>query len=230
VPRGAGHRPPPGAAEEVDALVLSCVDVNNDRIVRVLTAQDVLVPAVARHNRRASTKRPAHRVQPLTRITAHLGGRPGDDLVPLLNVATTHPFAVVKGDLLRFALASTMAEVVLCTLPDFAAEPGLHDLLARAWTWLDTPSHAPREDLLLLFELRALTLAGALPPIPDLPGLDDGARATLDAWSSGQWRPLAPRDTRGVAACLEGLIADASGRQLRSRAFLDDVLRDLPPA
>ena len=225
--RGAGGRALARDAREVDALVLSCVDARDDRVVRLLTSDDALLAAIGRQQRRAGSRRTEERLQPLTRIRAHVSDRPGDDLALLQGVATTHAFATVKADLVRFALASTMAEVILATVPDGASEPGLHDLLARAWTWLDTPAHGPSEDVLLLFELRALTLAGALPPVADLPGIDDRARVTLAAWLEGIWRPLAPEDVRPVAHCLEGLISDASGRPLRSRAFLDDVVRGL---
>ena len=222
--RRSGARTPPGERRDTEALVLSCVDANNDRIVRLLTAASEVLPAIARHGRRPSSRKAGTRLQPLTRVAAQLTLRPSDDLAQLTGAATHEDFAVLKADLGRFALASTMAEVVLATVPDFATEEGLFELLLRAWRWLDTPANRPVEEVLLLFELRALGLAGALPPIDALPGLDDSARQGLTAWSEGQWCRLAARDVRAVAAALEGLVYAASGRRLKSRAFLDEVL------
>jgi hypothetical protein len=224
VTRRGGAPPPPGERREVDGLVLSCVDVDNARIARILSREDEVVPVIARHGRRPSARKTGTRLQPLTAVTAQLTLRPGDDLAGLTGAATYADFAVLKGDLRRFGLASTMAEVVLATVPDFAAEAGLHDLVLRAWRWLDSPANVPVEEVLLLFELRALGLAGALPPIDELPGLEDSARRSLTAWAGGQWSLLAPRDARAVATALEGLVFASTGRRLKSRPFLDEVL------
>ena len=49
-------------------------------------------------------------------------------------------------------------------------------------------------------------------------------------WLAGQWRPLADADRPLVAAALEGLLVAATGRALKSRPFLDEVLGRRPPA
>lgn|GEM_PF-1829803 len=214
----------PGERREVEGLVLSCVDVDAHRIARLLTVEGEVLPVIARHARRQSGRKTSGRLQPLTRVTAMVTQRPSDDLARISGVTVGEEFAVLKGDLKRFGLASTMAEVVLTTVPDFASEEGLFPLLLRAWRWLDLAQNPPVEEVLLLFELRALTLAGALPPIDELPGLGTRARSGLESWSAGQWGPLAPADVRAVANALEGLIYAASGRRLKSRSFLDEVL------
>ncbi|TNF24727.1 MAG: hypothetical protein EP329_24380 [Deltaproteobacteria bacterium] len=223
-PRRGG--PPPGDRREVEALVLSCVDADAHRIARLLTSEGEVVPVIARHGRRTSARRSSDRLQPLTRVTATVALRPSDDLARISGATLVEELAVLKGDLRRFGLASTMAEVVLTTVPDFATEEGLYELVLRAWRWLDSPDNAPVEEVLLLFELRALQLSGALPPLAELPGLGDRARRGLAAWSSGQWGLLAPADVRAVANALEGLIYASSGRRLKSRAFLDEVLSE----
>ncbi len=207
-----------------DALVLSSVDSNNDRILRFVTEEDRVVAAVARHARRGG-KRGAAGIQPLSLAQVTIALRGTDDLARLTRSSTEHPFAVLKGELARFALATTMAEVVLALVHEFGHEPGIFELLLRAWQFLDDPAREPSEELLLLFELRALVLSGTLPPPEELGDLRAAARDTLTAWLAGRWRRLDKRDVRPVAETLEGLINDASGgRGLKSRAFLDQVL------
>ncbi|PIE20103.1 MAG: DNA repair protein RecO [Proteobacteria bacterium] len=215
-----------GAPERWDgsALVLSSADSNSDRILRFITEDDRLVAAVARRARR-SAKRGQDRLQPLSLASVALTLRERDDLAVVNRGSTDHAFATLKGDLIRYALATTMAEVVLLLVHEFGREAGVYQLLGRAWRALDDPTREPGEDLLLLFELRALALGGTLPPPESLTGLSPAARETLAAWLEGRWRPLPDADRGRVARTLEGFVADASGgRRLKSRAFLDQVL------
>lgn len=209
---------------ESEVLVLASLDANHDRIHRVLTVDDALVPVIGRQARRGAARRGAVRLEPLTRATITWSVRPRDDLARLEATATHELFPVLKGDVVRYALASTMAEVTLHLVPDFAREEGLYELLLRAWRWLDSPQNRPVEEVLLLFELRALALTGTLPPTSELQSLSADARDAVDAWLGGQWRLLEPRDTPRVAATLEALLSDASGRRLKSRGVLDQLL------
>lgn len=206
------------------ALVLSSADTQRDRIVRLLLEDDRVVPAIARQARRG-VKRFGARVQPLSLSHVHFALRPGAELAVLGDVALEDPFAVVKGDLRRLALATTMADVVLTTIPDFAREGGIFDLLGRAWRSLERADTRPSEEVLLLFELRFLLLSGLMPPELELPNVPAGAREIVAGWLTGRWRPLADGDRPLVAAALEGLLVAASGRALKSRPFLDEVLR-----
>ncbi|MCA9516633.1 MAG: DNA repair protein RecO [Myxococcales bacterium] len=212
------------------ALVLSSADAQSHRIVRLLTADDRVVAAIAREARRGP-KRFGARVQPLSLSHVTYALRPSDDLAKLGDAALEEPFPTVKGDLVRLALATTMADVVLTTVPDFAREEGLFELLLRAWRFLDRGDARPVEETLLLFELRFLVLSGLLAPDElELPNVPNGARDVVAGWLAGQWRPLADADRPLVAAALEGLLVAATGRALKSRPFLDEVLGRRPPA
>ena len=88
---------------------------------------------------------------------------------------------------------------------------------------LNRPEVEATEDHLLLFELKMLALGGMLPELGQL-RVDASVQAVLEGWLSGTWRPL-DRDGRGkLARQLELRIQEASGRALRSRAFLDQML------
>jgi len=212
------------AASEGLALMLSAADSKSDRVVRFLAEDGQLVPAIARQARR-STRRFGARIEPVTLSHLRWTASPGEELARLTEAGIEAPFAVIKADVLRLAMASLMAEVVLALLPDFAREEHLFELLLRAWRRLDDPARRPAEEVLLLFELRVLTAQGVMPPLEDLPGVSDVARDTLRAWSEGQWRGLEPGDRRQVAAALEARVCEVSGRRtLRSRGVLDQLL------
>ncbi len=204
-----------------EALVLTSADSRDDLIVGLLMDSGLRLPVVARRARR-SAKRAGH-LDPVTRAEVVVRER-GDGLATLEGATALEGFAIVKADLLRVALASAMAEVVTHVLAEHDGEPGLYPLLLRAWRVLDDPKRRPTEELLLLFELRALTLAGLMPEVADLPGLTDGAREALTEWEAGRWRALEAADRRRVATVLEALLTQQSGRPLRARAVLDPAL------
>lgn len=209
-----------------EALVLSAVDSRDDVIVRLLSPELGLVPAVARHARRSKRRQLRAHLQPLTGVEVTVVTRAEQDLALVEGVMAREPFAVIKGDLARFALASTMVEVVLHLVPDHGHEPGLYELLVRALRHLERPVNRAQEELALLFEVRALTLAGALPELSALPGLSDATREVVAGWRAGRWRGLADAEERGrLTRVLDGLVEDQSGRPLKSRAFLSEMLR-----
>lgn len=210
---------------DADAIVLSGADSRDDKIVRLVLDTDEVIPAVVRFARRAGKSARGSKVQPLTTVHVLLRGKPSDDLAVLEQVAVEAPHAVIKGDLVRFALASTMAEVVLALVPDWGREDGVYALLSRALAHLDEPTAKIGEELLLLFELRMLDLGGVLPPLEALAELSRSSREALESWRAGRFSPLSPQDVRAVGRFLEQALAAASGRQLVSRAFLDQVLR-----
>ena len=213
--------------ETTDALVLASADSRDDRIVHLLTDASVRLPAVARRARRSARRFRGH-IDPLTLAQITVTMRDDRALADLEEASARETFAVVRGDLVRYALATTMAEAVLHLIPEHAAEPGAYDLVLRAWRYLDAPSHHASEDLLLLFELRLLTLAGLLPGVAAIPGLPPEAARILDGWLTGRWQPLAGPIRRQTAGLLERVIEEASGRALRSRPFLDAQLAARP--
>lgn len=210
--------------ETTDALVLSCVDSRDDVIVRLLSPDLGNTPAVARHARKSVKRQLRAHLQPLTRVEVTVALRPNQDLGVVESATAHEPFACVKGDLVRFGVATVMVEVVLHLVPDHGHEPGMYELLLKALRHLDDPRHAATEELLLLFELRALALSGVMPPLEDVPGLGDEARATLAGWLGGHWARLAEDDRARVGRVFDALVEATSGRQLKSRAFLSTVL------
>lgn len=209
------------------AIIVSSADSRDDRIVRLLMDDDEMVPALVKQGRRATGKSSkVGKIQPLTAVRVTLRAKPGDDLAVLETVAVERPFAVVKGDLLRLALATCMSEVVLHLCPDWGREPGMHELFARALERLDRASgEAPTEDWLLLFELKALQSAGVLPPLEELAEVPSEGRAAMLGWLAGKWQPLDHVSARVIGPILERALTDASGRPFRSRALLNEALR-----
>jgi len=210
-------------------LILSGADSRDDKIVRLLMEDDELVPAIVRQGRRPGKKSKVGRIQPLTAVHVTLTARPGDDLAVLTTVTVERPFALVKGDLLRLALATCMAEVVLHLCPDWGREPGLHELLRRAWERLDRPAgpggEAITTDWLLLFELRALAGSGVMPPLDELAEIPRAARELMAGWLEGRWAALDRDAARAAQATFEGMITGASGRPFRSSSLLAEALR-----
>lgn len=211
---------PPRAAR---GLVLASADSRDDRIVTLLVEGLGRLSAVARHARKSKRRFGGH-LDPITLAELELRTRPDWELARLDRARSLEAFPLLKADLARIALATTMAEVVLQVAPEQLDEPELFQLTLRAWRYLDDPHQPPREELLLLFELRALALSGLLPELEELPGLDDPAREALAGWNEGRWAPLDVATRGRVAAVLEGLLRDATGRPLKSRPFLDEVL------
>ncbi|HRE91847.1 MAG TPA: DNA repair protein RecO, partial [Myxococcota bacterium] len=180
---------------EAVALVLSGVDSRDDRILRLLTEDDQLLPVIARNARRASKKGSlSSRLQTLSLVRVEVARDPSHELVTLSSAEVLRPFATLKGELLRLALASAMAEVVLHVVPEHAREDGLHELLVRALSHLDDPKTTPREDHFLLFLLRILDQQGILPPLDELPELSTRARETLEQWREGRFAKLSTED------------------------------------
>ncbi len=210
--------------ETTEAVVLSCVDSRDDVIVRLLAPELGNVPAVARHARKSVKRQLRGHLQPLTRVDVTVGLRPNRDLSVVESATAREPFACIKGDLARFGLATTMAEVVLHLVPDHGHEPGMYELLLRAMRHLDVPTHPASEELLLLFELRALSLSGVMPALEDVPGLGDAAREVLTGWLQGRWAILEPDERARVGRVLDAIVETTSGRRLKSRAFLASVL------
>ncbi len=213
-----------GDVSTADALVIASYDSRDDRIVHLLTDSPMgRVPALARRARRSPRQFGGH-LQLLNRCEVELTLREGDELAVVRSAQSTHGFGVVKGDLTRLALASVMAEVVTHLVPPHYHEPGVFLLLLRALSRLDDPAHAPHEDLLALFELRSLQLGGTLPDVDEWPGLPEAGREVLVDWLADRWRPLPAAVRRQTIGFLEQAVMETSGRNLKARAFLDEML------
>ncbi|MDP6943046.1 MAG: DNA repair protein RecO [Myxococcota bacterium] len=205
-----------------DALVLTSADVRDDRIVHLLTRDHGRQPLVARRARK-STRRFGGDLQPLTHIHATMTLRPEQDLGLLDSAVARATFPTLKGELERFAFASVMVDVVTHLIPPHGHEPGVFDLLLRALMHLDSAPEAD-EDVLALFELRMLRGLGILPTWDEVAGLPRDAVEVLEGWLASRWAPLPPNVQGHTLGALEALIQAVSGRPLKSRAVLDDLL------
>lgn len=211
-------------ADQTRALILMSVDSKEDKILTLFTERFGRIGAVARHARRSQKRFRGH-IEPISLAEVAIHIDPNRSLARVYEAHALETFSAIKSDLRRVALASTMAEVVLQVVPEYDHEPALYVLLVRAWDYLNQPDNAPDEDHLLLFELRVLDHSGFLPELERIPGLPSSARETLEAWRAGRWQPMRSRgDRRATARILEGILAEQSGRGLRSRAFLDQAL------
>ncbi|MCB9727983.1 MAG: DNA repair protein RecO [Deltaproteobacteria bacterium] len=214
--------PPP---ELTEALVLRTADSDDNKVVHLLTPDLGHVPAFAR-KARVSKRHTGGHLDLLHRVEVRLSGRRDRDLARLDSARTLEVFGGIRADLLRFAQASCMVDVVLHLVPEHGHEPGVYELLLRALRHLDRASTTPPVDVLLLFELRMLEGSGVLPGVDALEGLSQRAREVLTAWHAGQWLPLPDDERAAVGRALEGLIEQASGGVLKSRRFLDAMLSE----
>jgi DNA repair protein RecO len=204
-----------------EAIVLSSQEARADRVITLLTDEEGRFPSYAK-GAMGSTRRFGAHVEPLTRsqVEISLGG---SGMPRLLSASTVEAHATLKADLLRFSLASTLCEIVLHLVPEHGREVGVYPLLKRALSHLNTPSIEATEDHLLLFELKMLALGGLLPELGQL-RVDSAVQSVLQDWLSGTWRPLHREGRAQLALQLENRIQEASGRALKSRAFLDQML------
>jgi DNA repair protein RecO len=204
-----------------EAIILSSHEARADRVITVLTDEEGRFPSYAK-GAMGSTRRFGAHVEPLTRslVDISLGG---SGMAKLLSASTVEAHATLKADLLRFSLGSTMCEIVLHLVPEHGREAGVYPLLKRALSHLNIPTIEATEDHLLLFELKMLALGGMLPELGQL-RVDAAVQSVLQDWLGGTWRSLDREGRRQLAVQLENRIQEASGRALKSRAFLDQML------
>ena len=232
-------------------IILSANDSRDDKVIRLLLETDELVPAIARHGRRAHGKSAkASQLQPLSTVSVALRARGEADvswdtaaetsreLALVERIELSHAYPGIKGDLERFALASAMCEGVLHLVPDWGVEDGLFALVERALGHLEqSPEGSAGRDLLALFYVRLLDRAGLLPASEGLaelsppagPHLSQAAAATLALWREGRWRPLPLEASAPTLTLLAQILSSASGRPLLSLSLVADVFA-LPPA
>jgi recombinational DNA repair protein (RecF pathway) len=207
--------------QSVEAIVLASHEARADRVITLLSDEHGRFPAFAKGAMGSKRRFGAH-VEPMTRSTVELSVG-GSGMARLLSASTVEAHAALKADLLRFALASTMCEVVLHLVVEHGREEGVYPLVKRALAHLNRPEIEVSEDLLLLFELKMLARSGVLGSLESLP-LGEEILAVILDWNEGQWRPLHKEGRRDLALYLETRIQETSGRALRSRHFLDQMI------
>lgn len=209
--------------QTTQALILDRHKVNNDIIVNTVTAEQGRLSAVARHARNAKKRFRGH-LETLTLVEITYRHRPDWDLARLDDVRAIHTFPIIKGDLLRLSMATVMAEIILAFTRDGLVELELYYLTLKAFKSLDTPERRVDESFLVLFELRALMLAGFLPPLEQVFGDDDPATTQCKEWLAGTWRPMEQSLAQRASTRLERIIQEQIGRPLKSRGLLDEAL------
>ena len=207
----------------VEAIVLSTQATREDRVVTLLTPELGRIPTYARGAARSQKRFGAH-VEPMTHVDAEIQPRASSQMYGLRRSSSRTGFPTLKSDLLRLSLATTMVETVMHLVPEHGNEPGVFPLLLRALSHLDRQETEGTEDLLALFEVRLLLIAGLLPELNELPGLPTEALPAMSSWIRGRWEPLPDASRRGTCRALECLIQETSGRPLRSRPFLDEFV------
>ena len=209
--------------QTTEALILDRHKVNNDIIIHALTEHHGRLSAAARHARKTKKKFRGH-LDSLTMVEITFRLRNDWDLARLDDARVIDAFPILKGDLLRMAMASVMAEIVLGFTQAGLVDPELFHLTSKAYKTLDDPERQMNESLLVLFELRTLMISGFLPPLEDVFGKDHPATLHCYRWIQGTWQPMEPSLAQQSAARLERIIEEHLGRPLRSRALLDEAL------
>ena len=221
----SGAEAVPAETVSVEAIVLSTQESREDRVVTLLTPERGRIPAYARGAARSQRRFGAH-IEPLTHVDAVIVVRREGQMYGLRQSSARSGFPTLKSDLLRLSLVTTMVETVLHLVPEHGNEPGVFPLVLRALGHLNRTETEATEDLLALFEVRLLLLAGLLPEVRDIAGLPETAIAPVNAWLQGHWEPLPEEARTDTCRALEILIQETSGRPLRSRPFLDELLQE----
>lgn len=206
-----------------DAIVLTSAEVRDDLILHLLTPEHGRRPVVAKHARK-SAKRFGGALQPMSVIHATMTFREGRELGRLDGAIERASFPKLRSDLARFAFASVMIEVITHLIPPHGHEAGVYALTHRALNHLNSEGEVG-EEILALFELRMLRGLGLLPAFNDIRGLPSAAIEVLEAWLESRWETMPEDALDPTLGALERLIQEVSGRPLRSRAVLSELLR-----
>ncbi len=209
--------------QTAQALILDRHKVNNDIIIHALTEHHGRLGAAARHAR-TSKKRFRGHLESLTLVEITFRNRNDWDLARLDDARIIHAFPILKGDLLRMAMASVMAEIILGFTQAGLVDPELFHLTTKAYRTLDDIDRNMDESLLVLFELRTLMVSGFLPPLEDVFGKEHPATAQCNLWLQGTWQPMDANLAQQSAERLERIIEEHLGRPLRSRELLNEAL------
>jgi DNA repair protein RecO (recombination protein O) len=181
------------AGGATDAVFLRIVDYKErHRIATLYTRQWGRVSAVARRSR-SNSKRFSGHIDLFHRGEAVLvRSRRGGGLSTLGSFLVRQGHDHLRTDLVRFAIASFWAELVLSTTAEGNASTHQYDVLTDMLDRLNGSSQGRRFDLILGFQLRWFSAMGVLPPLDEeslaaakLPMLDDQAMAVARALVAG---------------------------------------------
>jgi hypothetical protein len=220
----------------LEGIVLSVAPSRDDLIARLLSGtgevRAVIAPQARGRPRRG--EEPARAVlQPLSAVALTVRTRPGeaedDGLLPRVGGARLlEAHLGVKSDPEKVAAAMCMVEAIVHLVPDGAAEPDLPALFARALARLDAAPPTASGDLLALFLLRLLALSGLLPELGPELALPPAARAALESWQAGRFRPLPAEAAQLTLRWFEHQITAASQRPFRSLGVFESLRGEGP--
>ncbi|MBW1973462.1 MAG: DNA repair protein RecO [Deltaproteobacteria bacterium] len=105
-----------------------------------------------------SRKRFSGALEPFVHLTIHFSEKSDAFLASVDQTEIINPFYHLREDLIKFAYASYILELVNEMLPEKQAYPKIFDLLLISFKEID--SKDPNEEILRIFETRLLSLAG----------------------------------------------------------------------
>lgn len=146
-----------------DAFVLRVVDYRDaDRIVTLLTADLGKVAALARGARR-SRRRFAGSLEPYALVRVEVGLGHGE-VGRLVSATVVRPFPRILTELRRMAYAGAATELVREVTPAREPDARVFHTVERFFELMDEVGQA-REERLLAFQIRLLSLAGFAPAL-----------------------------------------------------------------
>jgi DNA repair protein RecO len=218
-----------------DSVVLKCIDHGErGRIVTLFTAEQGHTSAYAR-GARGKSKRFGGQLDLFQRGDAVFELRTRSGSLPQLKTFHARfPYEGIRQDVVKFAIASFWAELVLCTTVDADASPIQFERLVAALDSLNRSQESQRRDLVLGFQLLWFDAMGILPPLDEetlsranVPHLTTQTLAIARALLSGVEIPdLDWERARAVGILTRTLRHQVVNRPLNSAKFLHQMLVD----
>jgi DNA repair protein RecO len=223
------------AAQVVDGIILRLIDHGEKhRIVTFYTPTHGRIAAIAR-GARGSIRRFGGHLDLFHHGQAILNIRStGTRLAVLNGFSATQPFEGIRRDIVRFAIASFWAELVLTCTAEGNPSENQYSLLLDALTRLNNSEQECRRDLILAFQLQWFFAMGVLPDLDEeslhsaqLPMLNEQTMALARALLSGMDIPeLDGPLFANVGVLTRALRERVVGRQLVSIPFLFQMLSE----
>ena len=223
----------------VTSIVIRLVDQGErNRIVTLLTAEADRVSAISRGARGKSRRFGGH-LDLFHQGEAVITRRHRSGLGTLQRFDVREPYEGIRQDIVKFAVASYLVELVSLTTVEEAADASQYQSVSEMLTQLAQMDQADPRNVLLGFQLRWFYLLGMLPEL------------TPAGLASAQMRPISPEALEAAHRLLLGVPETMSlqpswlkdiglltrtlrfrvlSRPLASEPFLRQVLRDLLPS
>ena len=220
------------APAATEAIVLRLLDHGDKhRIVTLFTQAHGRLAALARGARSATSRFGGH-LDLFHRGEALLKLRSG--LAELASFHVHDPHASVRDDVVKFAIASFVVDLVMATTSEGDASAPQFEVLASILSELAASPEGRRLDLVLAVQLRWFGTMGVLPDLDEaslaragLPILDDQPLAIARALAAGVPIPDLDADRfHAVGALTRAVRLRVAARPLESLRFLHQELED----